>query len=468
MSGLKDVTRAAALSLALAGTLVGVGTAIGGRDGDDLVRARFASAAPLVTGNQVKVDGVVVGTVEALAVRDGVAEVSMELDERAMPIHQDARLTIRPVSLLGERYVDLDRGSASAPVLGTGEVIPVEQTHTSVGLDEVLNTVDDPTGEGLKALVTTLGEGMQDNGANVDEALRALAPSLDETQQLAAVLREHNELLSRLVEDFEPVAGALATRDGQAMEQLIASSDRVLSVVRERQVDLDQTLERLPGTLQTLRSTLGHLRTTAAETAPTLAELRPLTDRLPEIAAELQLFSDALDPALAYSDPVLERADELLRAAAPVAAAARQAGPGLARTTDGVRKVSVELTRNRESLFNWIRYWALSTNGHDGLSHYFRVNASINPATLTGLLPTDTVPDAPTKPEPATEPGAGLVPDLLGGIGGLLNGQGGLGGLLGQGGLLDLQRSRAGATDNPTGLSAQQERDLLGLLLGGQ
>jgi len=465
MSGLKDVTRAAALSLALAGTLVATGTAIGGRDGDDLVRARFASAAPLVTGNQVKVDGVVVGTVEELAVRDGVAEVSMELDEKAMPIHDDARLTIRPVSLLGERYVDLDRGSASAPVLDSGEVIPVEQTHTSVGLDEVLNTVDDPTGEGLKALVTTLGEGLQDNGANVDEALRALAPSLGETQQLAAVLREHNELLSRLVEDFEPVAGALATRDGKAMEQLIASSDRVLAVVRERQVDLDQTLERLPGTLQTLRSTLGHLRSTAAETGPTLAELRPLTDRLPEIAAELQLFADAMDPALAYSQPVLERADELLRAAAPVAAAARQAGPGLARTAGGVRKVSAELTRNRESLFNWLRYWALSTNGRDGLSHYFRVNASLNQATLTGLLPTEAAPEAQTKPEPVTAPGAGLVPDLLGGIGGLLNGPGGL---LGQGGLLDLQKSRAGAHDNPTGLSAQQERDLLGLLLGGQ
>ena len=53
----------------------------------------------------------------------------------------------------------------------------------------------------------------------------------------------------------------------------------------------------------------------------------------------------------------------------------------------------------------------------------------------------------------------------IGGIGGLISGPGGL---LGQGGLLNLQKSRAGANDNPTGLSAQQERDLLGLLLGGQ
>lgn len=478
MSGTKDVVRAAALSLAVAGTLVGVGTVIESRDDGDLVRARFASAAPLVEGNEVKIDGVVVGTVESLTVRDGVAEVSMDLDEKAMPLHADAQLTIRPVSLLGERYVDLDRGTPTAAVLEPGDLIPLDRTATSVGLDEVMNTVDDPTGEGLKALVSTLGQGMQDNGGNVDEALRALAPSLGETQQLAAVLREHNELLSQLVEDFEPVAGALAARDGKAMDRLIASSDQVLAVVRERQVDLDQTLERLPATLRTLRTTLGHLRSTAAETAPTLAELRPMTDRLPEIAQELQKFSDALDPALADSQPVLERAEALLREAAPVASALREAAPGLATTTDGVRRLSGELTRNREHLFNFLRYWALTTNGRDGLSHYFRVNASLNQATLTGLLPVAPVKQddvAPAQTPPATQEGRGLVPDLLGGVGGLLNGEGlggllgGVGGLLGDGGLLDLRKERAGVhSDNPTGLSQQQERNLLELLLGGR
>lgn len=463
MSNTKSVALAAVLSLALAATLVGVGQAING--GDDPVRARFASAAPLVEGNEVKVDGVVVGTVEGLEVKDGVAEVSLELDESAMPLHRDARLTIRPVSLLGERYIDLDRGSPSAPVLGSGEVLPLSRTATSVGLDEVLNTVDDPTGEGLKALITTLGEGMAANGANVDEALQELAPSLRETQQLAAVLREHNQLLSQLVEDFEPVAGAMATRDGEAMDELVSSSDTVLAAVHRRQRELDRTLERLPGTLRTLRSTLGNLRSTAADTAPTLAELRPLTDRLPEISAELRRFSAALDPALASSEPVLERAEVLLRQAAPVASSLRKAGPGLARSTDGVRRVSGELARNREDLFNWVRYWALTTNGHDGLSHYFRVNASINQATLTALLRPDPNPEGVPPPRGSTSPegGAGsALPDVPD-AGGLLGGQNGLLG----GGLLN--RDRGGrTTDSPTGLSPQQERDLLGLLLGGR
>lgn len=459
MSGLKDVGLAAVISVLVAGSVAVVGSRIGGAE-DDLVRARFASAAPLVEGNQVKVDGVVVGTVEGLEVIDGVAEVSLDLDDAAMPLHDDAHLTIRPVSLLGERYIDLDRGSPDAPVLGRGEVIPLSRTETSVGLDEVLNTVDDPTGTGLRALVTTLGEGMQGNGGNIDEALRALSPSLRETRALAAVLDEHNQLLSRLVEDFEPVAGALAVRDGDAMDQLVKSSDLVLAAVSERQGELDATLARLPGTLRVLRSTLGNLRSTAGDTAPTLAELRPLTDRLPELSRELRTFSDALDPALATSEPVLARAGELLRAAAPVAADARRAGPGLARTTTGLQRVTGALTRNRENLFDYVRYWALSTNGRDGLSHYFRVNATLSPDTLTGLLPAPTSPQKPRADGPGGPLPDGLLPDNLLGLLGL----GGDGGLL-SGGLL---RSSAQGKGSPTGLTEKQEADLLGQLLGGR
>jgi phospholipid/cholesterol/gamma-HCH transport system substrate-binding protein len=445
MNALRDVGVAAAITVLVASSVAVAGTRIGGDD-DHLVRARFASAAPLVQGNQVKVDGVVVGTVEDLEVVDGVAEVGLELDDAAMPLHDDAQLTIRPVSLLGERYVDLDRGSPDAPVLERGEVIPLSRTATSVGLDEVLNTVDDPTGTGLRALVSTLGEGMQGNGANVDAALRAMAPSLRETRALAAVLDEHNALLSQLVEDFEPVAGALAVRDGKAMDQLVESSDQVLAAVSERQADLDRTLSRLPGTLRVLRSTLGNLQSAADDTAPTLAELRPLTDRLPELSRELESFSHALDPALASSEPVLARAEELLRAAAPVAVDARKAGPGLATTTDGLQRVTGPLTRNREALFNYLRYWALSTNGRDGLSHYFRVNATLSPDTVTGLLPTPSAPDQPQKGPRKPGP-QGLLDDLLpDGLDGLLSGLGG----------------------SVTGLTRRQESDLLGQLLGGR
>ncbi|NYI46247.1 phospholipid/cholesterol/gamma-HCH transport system substrate-binding protein [Nocardioides aromaticivorans] len=452
MNTAKDVGRAGLVAVLIAAAVTAV-AARAGKDDADVVTAQFASAAPLVEGNQVKIDGVVVGSVKSLKVVDGLAEVALELDDEARPLHEDARLTIRPVSLLGERYVDLDRGSPDAPLLDEDTVIPVAQTATSVGLDEALNTVDQPTGEGLRALLSTLGEGMQGNGENVDEALRLLSPSLKDTRAMAAVLDEHNELLSRLITNFEPVASALATRDGEAMDQLVDSSDKVLTAVRERQAKLEQTLDKLPGTLRVLRTTLGNLRSAADDTAPTLAELRPLTDKLPVLATELRAFSDALDPALATSEPVLRKADELLKAAAPVAADARRAGGGLATSTDGVQRLTKAITRNREDVFNYIRYWALTTNGYDGLSHYFRAHYVVDPDTILGLLPVAGTKPSAAKPKgsgtgdkPATPKSGGLLDGLDGVLGGLLQPKG----------------------DSATGLSEQQELDLLGLLLGGK
>src|SRR5688572_15909937 len=99
MSGVRSVGRAAVVALVLALAVVFVATRFGGDD-SDLVKVQFKSAAPLVKGNQVKIDGVVVGTVKTFKVKDGMAEVSLDLDEAAMPLHEDAKLTIRPVSLL--------------------------------------------------------------------------------------------------------------------------------------------------------------------------------------------------------------------------------------------------------------------------------------------------------------------------------------------------------------------------------
>ncbi|MDN5746153.1 MAG: MCE family protein, partial [Nocardioidaceae bacterium] len=395
--------------------------------------------------------------VDSIRVKDGLAEVTLKLEDAAKPLHEDAHFTIRPVSLLGERYIDMDRGAADSPLLAKGAKIPTSQTGTGVGLDEVLNTVDPDTGDGLSALLTTLGKGMDGNGKNVDEALKALAPSMKDTQALAKVLDEHNELLTRLITNFEPVAEALATRDGQAMDQLVGSSDKVLMAVRERQEKLNKTLAKLPGTLRVLRSTMGNLRSAAKDTAPTLKKLRPLTDKLPEFSNELRAFSDALDPALATSEPVLKEAKRLIVAARPVAADLRTSGPKLAKTTSGTQKLVRDLTANRDALFGFVRNWALSTNGADGISHYFRAQFTLHPDMITGLL-TDLSTSKPTdsKSSKAAAPKSGNASAPKSSSGSLLDG---LSGTLGN--LLSPKGKSA------TGLDQKQELNLLGLLLGG-
>ena len=441
-----------------------------GSDGD-AVTARFVSAAPLVEGNQVKLKGIVVGTIDSLRVRNGFAEVTMTLDPQAMPVHNDATFTIRPASLLGERYIDLNRGSPGAPMLDKSRVVPISQTATNVGLDDMMNTMDDPAGEGLAMLVDTLGGGVSGNGANVDETIRGLAPNMKETQALTAVLKNHNELLGRLVEDAEPIVGALADQDGQTLDRLVGASDAVLGVTADHQEDLERTLDKLPDTLKVGRKTLAALSDTADEAAPTLDALEPFTEDLPEISEEMEDFADALDPALATSQPLLDAADELLQEARRPAEDLRIGSPELAATVGGTKTLVNGLTVNRDQVFTFIRNWALNTNGFDGISHYWRIVVTVHPDSWTALLDMlggGSLPALPTgaaaaKSAPSasgtTDPTD--VPEVVNGVTKPLTG---LTDKLAGGTLLGGKKSEDGGS---TGLSEKQESGLLGFLFGG-
>ena len=64
MNTVRDVGRAGLVAVLVAATVTAVAAKVG-EDDPDVVVAQFASAAPLVEGNQVKIDGVVVGSVKS-------------------------------------------------------------------------------------------------------------------------------------------------------------------------------------------------------------------------------------------------------------------------------------------------------------------------------------------------------------------------------------------------------------------
>jgi len=420
-----------------------------------LVRAEFADASPLLVGNDVKVNGVPVGEVASLEADGNRAMVTMLLNPAALPVHQDARFTIRPVSLLGERFVELNQGSAAASPLRTGATVPLAQTSTNTDLDQVLNTLDDPTGTGLAALITTLGDGVQGNGANTAATLRALSPALTDTDAFVGVLRDQNALLNRLVDRTAPVLAALAADQGGRLDHLMGSANTLLAATAEHQRQLEATLAELPAALASATIALDQVSATARQTTPDLRSLRPLTGQLHDISSELYDFTDAMDPALSSAQPVLRRGKELFDEARPVAAQLREAGPDLSDTAAAARPLVGELSDNLGNVYNFLRFWAQTANGHDGLSNYFRGFVVVNPQSATGLLP-------PALARAVPLPGATEDPPAGPGPGALLS----PGKLLGAHPSKD-QDDQDSPSEGATGLDQQQEKGMVGFLLGG-
>ena len=413
-----------------------------------IVVAEFRDASPMLVGNDVKLHGVVVGEVAGMTEENGIAKLALNLGPEALPLHTDARATVRPVSLLGERYMDLDTGTASAPLLKTGGIIPVSQTGQNTDLDEVLNVFDDKTGQSLAAFVAVLGEGVRGNGANLDGAIKALAPAMTQTDQFVKVLQGQNATLSSLVDNLTPVAGSLAQDNGRTMDGLIASTTSLLNTTSTNVAALNETLQELPSSLAAARGTLGHLADTADDTTPLLRSIRPTTDNLKDISDELTHFSHSADPALDKLVPVLEKATDLLDKARPVARDLRVAGPDLTDTSKGLRPIVEQLSGNIDNVLNFIRYWALTTNGRDGLSHYFRAHLNVEPTAVTGNIP--------GGPGNANLGGRDPAPD---------SGQPVNHGPALPTGLLSPSSSDDGGA---TGLNEKQESGALGFMLGGE
>lgn len=425
--------------------------------------ATFRDASPLLPGNDVRSHGVKVGTITSITLEDGLARVGVELEPSALPVHQDARLTIKPVSLLGERFLDLDSGSADAPVMADGGTIDADHTGSNVGLDEVLDTLDAPTSASLGLLVQALGVGMDGNGKQVQDAIAALRPALTDTSELTRVLRDQNRTLGQLVSSMEPVAGGLATDQGAALDRLVDATHDTLAATAADDQAFRAMLAELPQTLRQARRTMDRLYGAARTVTPTLAHLRPTTSQLEGISKELNAFGSAADPALRSAEPVLDRAEKLLQAARPVAAALRRGSPA-ARTvaTDAV-PVTSKVAANFTPVMEFFKGWALTTNGKDGLSHYFRAGLVLSPRDSTGLPVT-----APLGGSAPATTGGNLLEGLDGLTGGLnLPGLGDTSTLLGNlsGGLLRQQSDAGGGV---TGMSARQESDALSYLLGGE
>ena len=434
------------------------------------VVAEFTDAGAIIPGNDVMVDGVKAGEVKKLRLADGKARVTISVGSAFTPLHRDAKVTIRAISLLGERYVNVERGSASAPVLADGDVIPATQTARTIELQEFLDVVNEPAGAALAALIVALGEGLSGRGEDAAAALDALKPALTETTKLLDILGGQNQLLTALIDRAEPVASALAADKGARLDKVVAATDQLLAATATNKPELDGALRRLPTALATARSALGELTTLAGQTTPVLASLRPVTGDLRQIATELQSFADAAGPALVSAEPVLQRLRELVTAASPVTADLRAAAPDVQTAAKGTRAVVEALPENLSNLLDFVRNAALATASHDGISHYLRIFAL---ATGKEVGPSEQ-PAPPGGAASGPAPSAAADPVLPASLGGAapvgLGTPSVVGGLLGGG--LDSVLGGRGAGPAPadpgsaTGLTEQQEHSLLRYLLG--
>jgi virulence factor Mce-like protein len=264
------------------------------------------SAAGLVEGNEVRIGGKRVGvvkTIDAVPTKtDPHAVLALKLDKPVEPLYENIRVTIRPRSPLGLKYLEIEPLTGGEP-LEAGDTLPLRNANPSVDLDQVLTALDQKTRRSLQLATAGLGTGFAGRGVDLNEAIETFPPLLRRAQRVASNLADPRTRLRGLLPGLDSVAGELA-RVAPQLGSLVHASNVTAGALASVTPEIRQVLEGLPPTELEATRTLIVARPVLADARALVHDLRPGTRVLAPTAARLH-------HAIEIGIPVVERALEL-------------------------------------------------------------------------------------------------------------------------------------------------------------
>jgi ABC-type transporter Mla subunit MlaD len=264
-----------------------------------------------------------------------MAVVEMEIKDKGLPIHKDARLKIRPrIFLEGNFFVDLSPGTPGSPAINDGDTIRVTQTSSPVQLDEVLTALQSDTREDLKSTLDEFGRALDGPPRDSDRLAgsypnpsaegETAAESLNDTYDDAgpalrgtaivneALLGTEPRDLSRLIAGLQRVTSALGRNEAQLQDWLV-NFNRTVAIFADEKENVSETISLLPDTTRNADQAFASLNRAfpptrafareilpgVRETASTIDASRPWVSQMRQLMApsELQGLAKDLQPA---------------------------------------------------------------------------------------------------------------------------------------------------------------------------
>jgi phospholipid/cholesterol/gamma-HCH transport system substrate-binding protein len=260
-------------------------------------RADFTDVSGLNDGDDVRIAGVRVGTVQSITlVKRGelpsYAQVSFTVDRsRPLPTSVEARLRYR--NLIGQRYLDIEQGPGNSNgMLKPGDTIPLDQTQPAVDLT-VLFAGFKPLVQGLSPneinqLSMEIIKTLQGEGGSLQLLLGNLA-------DLTNTLANKDHVIGSVVDNLDSVLTAVGNRDRE-LSQLIIELRTFVSGLAKDRVTIGNAIT---GVNRLTTTTSGLLRKVRPPLRTDLGRLSGLVGNLDRNSPTLTFVLHQLPPTLA-------------------------------------------------------------------------------------------------------------------------------------------------------------------------
>lgn len=196
------------------------------------VSLHVPSADGLWPGTPVRIAGVDVGSVEAIAVDGNLADLTLAI-RSAYPVPTDSVASLKSAGMLGDRYIGLDLGRAEVAIPDGGRIELGEQPGS---IDVITRQVEDVSGD-VKAITAVLREMIEDDN-NRDHAEATLANVDALTYQLREIATENRQEIAAIV---AAIGRLTANLEGMS-EDATADVDEELDALKAATDKLDASL----------------------------------------------------------------------------------------------------------------------------------------------------------------------------------------------------------------------------------
>ncbi|MGN6276758.1 MAG: MlaD family protein [Solirubrobacterales bacterium] len=406
--------RKALLAAAVVGAIVLVVVLLsgGGESNGYQVRAIFENGSFMVSGEQVRIAGANVGTIESVGVsmpgetvaydkngnpvaKPGKAIIVMNItDPGFQDFREDATCLIRPQSLIGEKFVDcrptLPRapGQEPPPPLkqvpsgqpGAGQyLLPLGNNSTSVDPDLINDIQTLPYAQRFRLILNELGAGLAGRGEDINVLVKRANPVLRDVDRVFGILSKQRDQLAQLASDSEAILRPLS-RERSHVAGFLNNAGAAAEASSEKGPELEAALRKFPTFLREFRKTMVSLKSFSDAGTPVFEGFNTAAPSLTDATRTLTPFSEALTVAIKSLGNAGEASGPLFAKADPVVKKARDlARSGVVPTAELARLfVNLKQTEGWDGLTELIYNTTASLNGFDQFGHFGRTRVTLS------------------------------------------------------------------------------------------
>ena len=267
------------------------------------LKVDIANGAQLVPGNDVDEGGLRIGLISEMRPTELPngnvgAQLTLQLTTSQGRLPVDSTASIRPRSVLGLKYLNIQRGSSSK-MFNDGATLPLSQTNVPVQFDDINRMFNARTRPAIQQDLAGFGNALAGRGSSLNDTIASLPALFGHLEPVAQYLSDPHTQLTRFLTALNGFMSTVSPVAGVNV-RLFADQATTFEAISRDPNALANTIKESPSTLDVSTASLKVQQ-------PFLVDLTTFANALAPATVQLEQALPNVNPALAAGIQVLPR-----------------------------------------------------------------------------------------------------------------------------------------------------------------